>query len=214
MGYSILDHCRDIHALLEDQCVERTVIMGHSLGALIGLVFAAQYPDRVDRLILVDGGGKLTKKQTEKVFAGIQPTLDRLGKVFPSREAYLGLMKKNPLLKPWSPALETYYLYELEDVDGGVRSRVRPEHIQEEAENLRLLDITESYSQIHCPVLILRATEGMQAQDDILLPEEVVERMLREIPDARCINFHGTNHYSIVLQPDKKRDDAILAFLE
>ena len=84
--------------------------MGHSLGALIGLVFAAQYPDRVDRLILADGGGKLTKKQTEKVFAGIQHTLDRLGKVFPSREAYLGLMKKNPLLQPWSPALETYYL--------------------------------------------------------------------------------------------------------
>ena len=214
MGYSILDHCRDIHALLEDQCVEQTVIMGHSLGALIGLVFVAQYPDRVDRLILVDGGGKLTKEQTEKVFAGIQPTLDRLGKVFPSREAYLDLMKKNPLLQPWSPALETYYLYELEDVDGGVRSRVRPEHIQEEAENLRLLDITESYPQIHCPVLILRATEGMQAQDDILLPEEVVERMLREIPDARCINLHGTNHYSIVLQPDKRRDDAILAFLE
>ena len=213
-GYSIQDHCRDIGALLEDQRIERAVVLGHSLGALIGLAFAARYPDRVDRLILLDGGGKLSEEQTKKVFAGIQPTLDRLGKVFPSREACLDLMKKNPLLQPWNPALETYYLYELEDVDGGVRSRVRPEHIKEERENLGHVDITEFYPKIRCPVLILRATEGMLAQDDILLPEEALKMMLQEIPDAKCVNLQGTNHYSIVMQPNEKRDHAILAFLE
>jgi len=63
-------------------------------------------------------------------------------------------------------------------------------------------------------VLILRATEGMVAQDDILLPEEALKMMLQEIPDAKCVNLQGANHYSIVLQPNKKRDHAILAFLE
>ena len=213
-GYSIMHHCQDISALLKDQGIEKVAIIGHSLGALIGLAFAAQYPERVDRLILVDGGGKLTKEQTEKVFEGIQPTLDRLGKVFPSREAYLNLMKKNPLLQPWNPALENNYLYELEDVDGGVRSRVRPEHIQEEVKNLQKLDVAEFYPQIKCPVLILRATEGIVAQHDILLPEEALKMMLQEIPDAKCVNFLCANHYSIVLQPNVERDNAILTFLE
>ena len=53
--------------------------------------------------------------------------------------------------------LEAYYLYELEDTGGGVRSRVKAEHIKEEAENLTGYDVTELYSRIKCPVLILRA---------------------------------------------------------
>jgi hypothetical protein len=43
----------------------------------------------VDRINLVDGGGQLSDEQRKKVFADIQPILDRLGKIFPSNEAYL-----------------------------------------------------------------------------------------------------------------------------
>jgi pimeloyl-ACP methyl ester carboxylesterase len=189
-------------------------MLGHSLGALIGLEFAAKFSETVDRLILVDGGGQLTQEQREKVFVGIQPTLDRLGKVFPSKEAYLDLMKNNPMLKPWTRALERYYLYELEEVEGGVRSRVEPEHIKEEADNLTNYTVAEFYPRIECPVLILRAPEGMTTPDNILLPEEALEKMLREIPNARHVDIPGANHYSIVMQPDKGRDAAILAFLE
>lgn len=212
-GYSIMNHCCDISALLKDQGIKRAVIIGHSLGALIGLAFAARYPQTINRLILVDGGGKLTKDQTDKVFAGIQPTLDRLGRVFPSKDVYLDLMKANPLLQPWTPILETYYLYELEETAGGVRSRVNAEHIKEERENLKDLDVTEFYPQIKCPVLILRATEGIGSQDNMLLPQEVLDRMLREIPNSRHVDLPGTNHYSILLQPNELRDDTIRNFL-
>jgi len=213
-GYSIMHHCGDIRSLLEDRGMERVVIMGHSLGALIGLAFAALYPDRVDRIILLDGGGKLTKKQTEKVFAGIEPTLDRLGKVFPSKRAYLDLMKANPLLQPWTPSLETFYSYELEVVEGGVQSRVNPEHIREERENLGSFDVEECYAKVECPAFILRATEGMSTPDSILLPEEALERMLRRIPDSRHMDIKGSNHYSIVLHPNEQRDRAIRSFIE
>jgi pimeloyl-ACP methyl ester carboxylesterase len=212
-GYSVSYHCRDIHALLKHENVDQVVILGHSLGALIGLEFAAKFPEAMDRLILVDGGGQLSDAQRKKVFAGIQPTLDRLGKIFPSNEAYLDLMKRNPLLQPWTPMLEAYYLYELEDADGGVHSRVRAEHIKEEAKNLTGYDVTEFYSRIKCPVLILRAPEGMTTPDNILLPEQALDKMLREIPDARYVDIAGSNHYSIVIQPDKGRDKAILDFL-
>ena len=213
-GYSISHHCRDIHGLLKHEKIDQVVMLGHSLGALIGLEFAAKFSETVDRLILVDGGGQLTQEQREKVFAGIQPTLDRLGKIFPSKEAYLDLMKSNPLLQPWTSMLETYYLYELEEADGGVRSRVKAEHIKEEAENLTGYDVTGFYSRIKCPVLILRAPEGMTTPDNILLPEKALEKMLREIFNVKYVDIPGTNHYSIVMQPDKGRDAAILAFLK
>ncbi len=212
-GYSIENHCRDILALLDDLGGERVVLMGHSLGAFISLVFTAQYPQKVDRMILVDGGGKLSETQSAKVFAGIKPALDRLGQVFPSAEAYLARMKEAPYLRPWNDFLETYVRYEIEEVEGGVRVNIKPEHIQEESINLGKVDTSLFYPQIQVPTLILRATQGLLAEDDILLPEDVVARMMKEIPDVRRIDVEGTNHYSILFQPNIHRDQAILNFI-
>jgi len=212
-GYSMEHHCRDILAVLDDLGLERVVLMGHSLGAFISVVFGAKYPERVDRIILVDGGGKLSEDQMVKVFSGIKSSLDRLGKVFPSFEAYLDFMKEAPFIKNWSQALETYYQYEIEEVSGGVRTNINPGHIEEERVNLGKVDISRFYEEISCPVLILRATEGMLARDDVLLPEDVTQRMVREIADARRVDVNGTNHYSIIFQPHGERDQAIREFL-
>ena len=212
-GYSIKNHCRDILALMNDQGLERPVLMGHSLGAFISLVFAARNPQRVDRLILVDGGGKLNQTQMAKVFAGIKPSLDRLGQVFSSLETYLAQMKQAPYLQPWNLYMETYFRYEIEKVKGGVRSRVHPKHIEEEAKNLGKVDSREFYKKVKAPTLILRATKGMLAKDDLLLPEDVANRMVREIPNAKKVDLKGTNHYSILFQPNKIRDQTILKSL-
>ena len=212
-GYSIEHHCKDVLALMNDQGLERPVLMGHSLGAFISLVFAAQYPQRVDRLILVDGGGKLTKTKMAKVFAGIKPSLDRLGKTFPSFEYYISQMKQAPYLQPWNSYMETYFHYEVEKVKGGLRSRVHPKHIEEEAQNLGKVDWRQFYKKVTSPTLILRATKGLLAKDDLVLPKSVVERMVREIPNAKKVDLKGTNHYSILFQPNKLRDQAILKFL-
>ncbi len=213
-GYSVETHCEDVKAILDGRGLNRAVLIGHSLGAFIALAFAAQSPERVSGMILMDGGGKLSPQQTEKVLAMIRPSLDRLGQVFPSFDSYLETMKKIPFLRPWSPVLETYFRHEVEEVEGGIRSRIQARHIQEEVANLSRVDAARFYPKIQCPVLILRATEGILARDDILLPEEVVQRMVREMPRAASFNVEGTNHYSILFQSDPRRDRAILEFLE
>jgi len=213
-GYSIDIHARDIRCLQDHLGLKQVVLMGHSLGAFISLVFAARYPERVNRLILLDGGGKLSADHTARVFAGIKTSLERLGKVFSSFDAYAGILRKAPFLQPWSQALENYFRYEVEEVPGGIRPRIRPETIQEEIVNLTRLDVSHFYPQVHCPVLILRATEGVLYPDDILLPEDVVQRMVREIPKARRVDVERTNHYSILFQDNPARDQAILQFLE
>ena len=212
-GYSIEHHCRDILALLNDLGLKRIVLMGHSLGAFISLVFAAKHPQKVDRLILVDGGGKLSESQMAKVFEGIKPSLDRLGKTFPSFEDYISQMRQAPFLQPWNSYMEAYFRYEVEEVEKGVRSRVPPKAIEEEAANLRKEDSTQFYSRVSCPTLILRATKGMLAEDDLVLPEDVAERMAREIENVRRVDLEGTNHYTILFQPNRLRDQAILDFL-
>jgi pimeloyl-ACP methyl ester carboxylesterase len=213
-GYALDYHLRDINCLLDDLGFERTMIMGHSLGAFIGLAFAAEYPRRVDRLILVDGGGDLSSEQMEKVFTGIKPALDRLSMVFPSAEAYLEKMRAAPYIQPWSEATEAYYRYEIESIEGGVRTNISPAHIQEEAENIRKVDCAPCYPRLECEVLILRATRGLLSQDDLLLPEDVIDRMAREIPRVQRFDVEGMNHYGIIFQPHAARDQAIREFLK
>jgi pimeloyl-ACP methyl ester carboxylesterase len=213
-GYSLQHHIRDIFCLLDDLKQERIVLMGHSLGAFISLAFAANYPERTEKIILMDGGGQLTQDQWDKVTLAIKPSLDRLGQVFPSFDAYVSLMKLAPFLQPWSQALEDYFQYESEVVEGGVRSRINPANIQEEVQNIQQEVPSKYYPKVACPVLILRATNGILSRDDLVLPESSVDRMVSEISDARRIDIKGTNHFSILLQPNEKRDQAIREFLE
>lgn len=212
-GYSIDWHCRDIDAILAELRLDRIALVGHSLGAMIALTYAVRRPDRVDRLVLIDGAGSLDAEQTQKVFEGIRPALERLGTEYPDVQSYLNALRRTPYLQPWTSRLERYFEYELESTPGGVRCRIRPETIAEEIENLKQAAPADLYPQVRCPTLILRATRGMLAADDLVLPPAAARRMTAEIPDARCVDVPGTNHYSIVLQPNRQRKRELLGFL-
>lgn len=48
---------RCLRTLLDDLGLERVSLAGHSMGGWISLAFAAAYPDRIDRLVVVDAAG-------------------------------------------------------------------------------------------------------------------------------------------------------------
>ncbi len=212
-GYSLAQHGRDLIALLDDLALERVVLMGHSLGAFIATACAARYPERVHSVILVDGGGQLSAEQSAKVLAGVQPSVDRLGRLFPSWHAALDYLQQALPVRPWLPALELPYRYDSEEVEGGVRCLVQLPHIQEEIANLALEDLASYYASIRCPVLMLRATHGMFTTDDLLLPDDVVAQMLRAMPHATCVPIPACNHYTMVFCESAVRDQALQQFL-
>ena len=213
-GYSEEHHLNDLKCVLDDLELENAILMGHSLGGYISMGFAARHPERVAGLILIDAGGDLSQAHWDKVTAAIKPAIDRLEMTFPSVDAFLDLMKQAPFLQPWSDEIETYFRYDVVEDLGGVRSRIHPRHIREEVSNKRETGAAQFYSKLKCPVLILRATEGIVTADDILLPDYAVEKMMKDISNARCVDVKGTNHYSILFQPNIVRDREISKFLE
>ncbi len=212
-GYSLDHHCRDIQALLSDLGIGPVALMGHSLGAYICLALAARSPGLVERLILLDGGADLSPEQWAKVTAGIKPSLDRLGVVFPSFEDYIAKIKLAPFLQPWNRVAEDYYRYESREVEGGVMSRIHPDHITEERTNLLSMKPREFYPGIKCPVLILRAVEGMLSEDDLVLPSEAALALAASLARAEVVDLPGMNHFSLVFQPSPERDQALQRFL-
>lgn len=212
-GYSIDRHVEDLRCLLDKLQISEVVLMGHSLGAFISLVFAALYPRKTRGLILIDGGGSMPPEKWDKVAAAIKPSKDRLGKVYASEDAYLNEMKSLKYHEPWNQAKTDYFRYELVRKEEGVSCGINPENIKEEAENVRKIKPEEFYSRISCPTLILRATEGLIDKEDILLPEETATRMLQNISAARAVSIPGANHYSILFDPFAGRDQVIREYL-
>jgi pimeloyl-ACP methyl ester carboxylesterase len=55
--YHMLDHVDDVLAVADQLGLERFSLLGHSMGAAISLLFASALPERVARLLLIDGIG-------------------------------------------------------------------------------------------------------------------------------------------------------------
>ena len=51
--YSFESHAEDINAFLEKLDLSDVVLIGHSMGGMISLLYAVTYPGRVSRLIIV-----------------------------------------------------------------------------------------------------------------------------------------------------------------
>ncbi len=58
--YHYVDYFDDLRAALDALGWQRASLLGHSLGATLASLFAAIYPERVERLLLVEGLGPLT----------------------------------------------------------------------------------------------------------------------------------------------------------
>jgi pimeloyl-ACP methyl ester carboxylesterase len=53
-GYTKAAMARDIHALVKSLKYDRIRLVGHDIGLMVAYAYAAQYPDEVDRLVLME----------------------------------------------------------------------------------------------------------------------------------------------------------------
>lgn len=61
----LVDHVRDVKVVADLLGWQRFTLMGHSMGAGIACLFAATFPERVSRLVLIEGLGPPTTESGE-----------------------------------------------------------------------------------------------------------------------------------------------------
>ncbi|MCA1725483.1 MAG: alpha/beta hydrolase, partial [Thermomicrobia bacterium] len=208
-GYGLPYHVNDLLALADHFHLPAINYVGHSLGAMIGLLLAAVHPQRVGKLVLVDAGGNLPP-DTGKA---IGKALARLGTPYPSFAAYWEAMHA-PWMTPHEEFWQHYYRYDVETYpDSTVLCRVPRAAIAEEVAINGAIQLAALPERVTAPTLIVRATVGMLAPDrGFILPREEAERMQRVIPESRLIEIPDTNHYTIILAD--QFEEACMAFLE
>lgn len=190
--YGMAAHAADCFAVLDTLGVERAAVVGHSMGGFVASVLAHRHPERVTRLVLVDGGAPLPPP-TGGPETVIGPAARRLRMRFASPRAYRDYWREHPSFARWTPAVEAYVDYDLEGTGDELRSRV--------SEAAMIADFTdlhtgaasrEAFAALPDGVPFVRAERGMFDEPDPLYPDlEVLSRL-------KVTTVPGSNHYSIL----------------
>jgi lipase len=194
-------HADDLAALLDALEVDRAPVVGHSMGAFVTAAFAHRHPDRCAGVVLVDGGlplpGPPPGTTTEDALAAvIGPAAQRLTMTFPTPADYLDFWRPHPALgESWSPALEAYFLHDLD----GDRSSVRLDAVREDSADLLDPELVSTWVRsLPEGTPMLRAPYGLMGEPGGLYPPDRVEVLRADVPRVQVRDVPGSNHYTIV----------------
>jgi pimeloyl-ACP methyl ester carboxylesterase len=207
-SYSLTDNVYDLSRLVRCAELRDAAIVGHSMGGMVALAYAGTYPDRVSRLVVLDGAflsGSQRAPIHEQVSRWIDQ-LDRIAEYKPSafrtvEEAAQRLSMRNQRLTP-ALALHLARHGVRQGADG--RYRWKFDHYQRARAPYRLSpdDYIGLWSRITCPTLLMWG-------DESFLSDPEAAGLLAHFKHADLVKLSGAGHW---LHHD--RLDEVLASLQ
>ena len=201
-------HAADLAALLDALGIDRTVVVGHSMGAFVSVAFAHLHPERVSRLLLVDGGLPLDVPpglSTDELVAGILgPTAARLSMRFADPGEYLDFWRRHPAFADaWTPELERYLVYDLvDDGAGALRPATSYATTADDTVDMNTGEVLPAaLAGLRHPARMITVPRGLQDEPPGLYAPEHLERLLAQYPGVQHERIDGFNHYTIVMSP-------------
>lgn len=191
--YLFVDYVAVVHAILKGLGWDRVTLIGHSMGAGINSLVAGTFPDRVDKLVLLEGIGPLSedpKHAPERLAKAIRDEdakRDRRPPVYPNADAVATILTKHMSgLKPDSAValLGRGLRSEGDGVtwrsDGRLRLPSRQRFTEEQ--------VIAFLQRIACPTLLVRASAGWPFHADL------VERRIDAITNLQLAEVAGGHH--------------------
>lgn len=178
---------RAIRDLMDALGIERASFLGNSMGGSVAMAFAVDYPERVDRLVLMGASGMTrtvlftqpTEGHRRLRDASANPTLEAM-------QALADVMLFDPTL------------LSQEVLEARVRAANDPGRREAAARSTApWRDQTNEFSQIRARTLIVWGRE------DRVNPLEIGLLLLREIPDSRLHVFRDCGHWAQLEHPEE-----------
>lgn len=186
----------DIAGLMDHLNIEKSHILGWSLGGMIVQQFALKFPERINKIVLVN-----TLPQWPGDKAGIEmyknSQIDKYHKKLEDpKEAFfqgakLGFSRNFRKKMRENPEKKFYGLFSAQDlIDDSIENPSRPQDIENQAHALASFDVLDRLSEVKNPTLILAAEKDRQT------PKIMNEKIHEEIPNSNLIVFEGVGHDS------------------
>jgi pimeloyl-ACP methyl ester carboxylesterase len=182
-AYRTEDFAGDLLGLIDRLGLRAPIVAGHSMGGHVALAFAAWFPTRLARLVVLDARPHVNLARLE----ALRRRPPRRGPEFPSLEAALARFRLRPggTLAPPDTlrSIARAGLWRLRS--GRWRYRFDPE-----CERTRVpVDAWALLPRIAVPTLVVRG------EHSTILGREVAARMVKAIPSATLEELPGAHHH-------------------
>ena len=188
-------HARDLIDVVDWLGVDRVDVVGHSMGAYIGMQLAVTAPSRLRRLVLVDGVGMPEPAAMPKILGSLQ----RLSSSYRSFSDYLARVRSVGTIEPWSDDWARYFEYEIETgASGEVRPRTSAAAVMEDALYGSTQDPRVFWPSLRMPTLVVRATRPLGEPGGFIVRASDCDDLKRLAPDV-CVVEVDANHYGVLM---------------
>lgn len=174
----------DLRAVMDAAGVNRTHLFAQSEGGPMALLFAATYPDRVDRIVLhgsgaraappdVDAASLEVGRERQAAFADAWGTPDSF-----TLSYFSPTLLEDRRVSEWWPTYE--------------RSAATRETLLDMFDQMLEMDVTDVLRDVNAPILLVHRT------DDPAMPIAWAHEIVSSPADARLLELAGVDHYAFV----------------
>lgn len=203
--YELTSIADDVARCLDHFEIERAVVAGYSMGGWATALFGTHYPDRVDRLVLVDGGLPMPRPQgvdpDQAIDAIVGPALARLDIEFRDENDYIAHWRSHPSLSSsWDDVMAVSFFHELEHESDVVRVRANREAIAINGREIVAdpeANAATSSLQVQAHVIVVE--RGPLDQPGGMIPKAVADSTANANPHVTYEYLSGLNHYTLML---------------
>ena len=194
-SYSLSDYVYDLTCLARSASTHQTIVVGHSMGGMIGLMYAGAYPDKVSHLAVLDGVTVLPGSSRAPIHEQIATWVAQLDRIAEQRnhhfrttaEATERILAHNKRLTPHQ-ALHLATHGVKRNADGTYSWKFDPYQQARAPYRLSADDHGALWSRITCPTLLLRGNESF-------LPDPESAGVLAHFRRAHLVTIVGAGHW-------------------
>jgi len=203
--YGMAQHARDVAAAMQTVGYGASVIVGHSMGAFVATALAAESPELVSGIIMIDGGYvpdlPVGVDASQMLDATLALRISQLTRTYDSREAFLDFWRSQPNFPAddWNSWTEAFLNYEVAG-ETTVQPKASADAVRiDVAEAFKRVEIIERLKSLRVPVLLLRAERGLEPKQPPIFPDSVMPLFRECVPEMKEEMISGTTHFTITL---------------
>ena len=181
---------RDLEAVVDAAGLEKFDLLGISQGCSVAIAYAAQHPERVNRLVLYGGFSRgAAKRPTSAATRELNAAMLTLMR--------LGWGQENPAFRQmftsqFAPDATKEQADWFNDLQ---RHSCSPENAVRYMNAVATIDVSDLLGKVTAPTLV------MHARDEVRVPFENGRRLAAGIPGARFVELPSRNHLILEHEP-------------
>jgi proline iminopeptidase len=211
-AYATRDYVDDLEALRAHLGQERIDVLGHSHGGVVGLAYAADHPERVDRLIAANS---LVRIRSEEMAAAMESRSDEPW--YADARAALeqedaGDYDSEEALAALAARFFPFYFADYDDVARAYLhqaisgERPNPDALKLFNAGIESWDMRDDLARIDAPTLVLTG------ERDFITGPACAADIAAGVRDARLVVVEDCGHFPFIERPARFRDE-VVAFL-